>query len=182
MRKRRLIYIEKSIILKGFMLFFLGTSFLTGCSLTTKNSSYEEVFFEGKEKSINLFPSGVFYAERGAEKYHEGDYVGGRLDFLKAIKIFDKVIDLDSTHEEGYLYRGYAKDNIGDYKGAIADFTKVIQINPSNKDAYSARGSSKVSLGNYKSGCLDYSKAYALGSDGAKIMKRNVASLYDECE
>ena len=172
---------EKGIILIGFM-FFFGTSFFTGCSLTTKNSSYEEGFFEGKEKSINLFPTGVFYAERGAEKYHEGDYVGGRLDFFKAIKIFDKVIDLDSTHEEGYLYRGYAKDNIGDYKGAIADFTKVIQINPSNEDAYYARGSSKVSLDNYKSGCLDFSKAYALGLDGAEIARRNVASLYDECE
>jgi tetratricopeptide (TPR) repeat protein len=44
---------------------------------------------------------------------------------------------------EGFVNRGLAKYNLGDYQGAIADYNQAIQIKPDDAVAYNNRGNAK---------------------------------------
>ena len=57
-------------------------------------------------------------------------------DNKRAIADLDKAIELDPKNAVSYSSRGFAKSEIGDYKGVIADFDKVIELNPENADQY----------------------------------------------
>ena len=61
-----------------------------------------------------------------------------------------------------YFRRGYAKDELGDYRGAIADYTEVIRLQPDAADAYKNRGIAKDLLGQYFAAITDYDTAIRL--------------------
>ena len=66
-----------------------------------------------------------------------------------------------------YFRRGYAKDELGDYRGAIADYTEVIRLQPDAAEAYNNRGNAKNKLGQYFAAITDYDTAIRLKPDAA---------------
>ena len=130
------------------------------------------------------------YFKRGREKYELGDCVGAEEDrkkaikldpsykdidfsklpetinspnFAKAIKDYNKKIELNFKDADAYYFRGAAKHKRGDYTGAIEDLNKAIELDPEDALSYFTRGLVKNELGD-KAGTLeDLSKAGELG-------------------
>ena len=67
-----------------------------------------------------------------------------------------------------YFRRGYARAELGDYKGAIADYTAVIRLQSDAADAYYNRGTVKAALGQYFAAISDYDAAIRLQPDYAE--------------
>ena len=51
-----------------------------------------------------------------------------------AVKDFNKVIELDPANSNAYLYRGYAKTELGDKNGGCLDLSKAGEFG--HRDAY----------------------------------------------
>ena len=91
-----------------------------------------------------------------------------------------------------YFRRGYAKAELGDYKGAIADYTEGIRLKPNDANAYYNRGTAKAKLGKYVTAIADYNiaiqlkpgytLAYYNRGNAKKILKQYFAAItdYDE--
>ena len=66
-----------------------------------------------------------------------------------------------------YFRRGYAKAELGDYRGAIADYTEVIRLQPDMASAHYNRGVVKAELGDYRGAIADYTEVIRLQPDMA---------------
>ncbi|WP_194777136.1 tetratricopeptide repeat protein [Pararhodonellum marinum] len=81
-------------------------------------------------------------------------------DFSKAIFYFTKSIEGDSEFFATFLYRGLAKNNLGDYIGAISDFNRAIILNEDmSYMSYLNRGLAKDRLEDYRGAISDFNKA-----------------------
>ena len=76
---------------------------------------------------------------------------------------FNKVIEINPSHERAYFNRGVTKTHLNDYNGAISDYNKSIEINPAFVDAYYNRGVMKMYLNDMDGAYLDFDKASDLG-------------------
>ncbi len=75
----------------------------------------------------------------------------------------------DAQSAQGFIKRGYAKFNKGDYKGAITDLDKAISINPESYIAYTLSGAIKSQLKDYDAAILDYTKAIGINPNDSDI-------------
>ena len=64
-----------------------------------------------------------------------------------------------------YSRRGYAKAELGDYRGAIADYTEVIRLQPDVASAHYNRGLAKGKLGQHFAAIVDFDTAIRLKPD-----------------
>ena len=117
------------------------------------------------------------YCYRGKAKLNLGDYTGAIKDLNIALYIDTSKIDYDKKNvliissipnltAEIYLYRGRAKNRLGDYRGAIIDLSKAIQYNDKyvNGSAFFELGFAKSYLKDYQGALLNYNKAIQLDS------------------
>lgn len=93
------------------------------------------------------------------ELYKQGQIDYNNVRYKEAIENFTKVIELDSTHINAYLQRGFCKNLVEDFAGAISDFTTVISLDPNHRWAYVSRGSAKNKTGDYQSAIDDFNTA-----------------------
>ncbi len=77
----------------------------------------------------------------------------------KAIKYYNRVIDLDLQSVATYFNRGNAKETLGDHQGAIEDYGEAIKLNPQHAGAYNNRGVAKKNLGDIQGAIEDYNEA-----------------------
>jgi|GEM_PF-6562650 len=82
----------------------------------------------------------------------------------EAVKVCDKLINLQPDNANAYYLRGYNKYLGGDYEGAIRDFDKTLALNPENLDAYVKRGNAKNQLNDYWGAMRDYRKAQKMNT------------------
>jgi hypothetical protein len=68
-------------------------------------------------------------------------------DFLGALKLLDRVIELDPTHAEAYYKRGNALKSLGQLHAAIASYDQAIQRKHDYTFAYCNRGVVQQALG-----------------------------------
>ncbi len=88
----------------------------------------------------------------GNRKYLKGDYKG-------AIKVFDKLLKMESNNLQALINRGLAYLDLWKYDRAIIDFSRVIEIDKENADAYRNRALAYYSLDKEKLALDDYKKA-----------------------
>ena len=67
------------------------------------------------------------YCNRGIARENLGDH-------SKALKDFERAIELNPEYIDGYLRRAMLKQDSGDYAGAIRDFDRAIEIEPESKE------------------------------------------------
>lgn len=78
---------------------------------------------------------------------------------IEAIKVCDKILALDSKHEDALFIRGINYFILKDYDAAIDDFSLLISINEKYPDAYLYRARSRKGKKEYWSAFKDYNKA-----------------------
>ena len=150
------------------------------------------------EKTFDAWLTGIFNAKVGKKKpeffvvdeslpkleqselwMEKGDLFNEIKFYFRAVKCYDKSIELDPTDALVYFIRGIAKCFLRNYKGAIDDYSKAIQFDLSDASAYFIRGIAKHDLKDYKGAIDDYSTAIQLDSSDASVYKyRGIAKHF----
>ncbi|PPS42736.1 hypothetical protein B1A85_13545 [Chroococcidiopsis sp. TS-821] len=100
------------------------------------------------------------FVNQGLEKLHQQSYQA-------ATQAFTQALQLNSNHDMAYIYRGDARQKIGDYQGAVEDYTLALQGNPNFAHIYNSRGDARVALGDYQGAIADYTQAIKLYPEDA---------------
>ena len=122
--------------------------------------------------SIVLYPQDhVSYNNRGISYKEKGE-----LD--RALKDFDKAIELNPDFAEAYNNRGVAYGIKGQVDEAIEDFNKAIGLNSAFADAYCNRGNAYLLKGEIDKAIEDYSQSIKHApKDAMSYSNRSVAYL-----
>jgi len=120
------------------------------------------------EDSIKAYSISLELNEHAVAYYNRGNAYLELHEYAKAIKDFDKAIELSPNYAEAYNNRGVAYAELGEYKRAIKDYDKAIELNPDDAEAYYNRGIAYARLGKYKRAIEDYDRAIELNPNYAK--------------
>jgi tetratricopeptide (TPR) repeat protein len=80
----------------------------------------------------------------------------------KALKDFNRAIDIDPTRADAYVGRANTLSTLGRYAEALPDYNRALEIDPKLANAYANRGSAHSQTGQYKKAIADYEKALEL--------------------
>ena len=80
----------------------------------------------------------------------------------KALKDFNRAIEIDPTRADGYVGRANTLNTLGRYEESLKDYDIAIEIDPKLANAYVNRGSAYSHLGQYKKAIADYEKGLEL--------------------
>jgi tetratricopeptide (TPR) repeat protein len=80
----------------------------------------------------------------------------------KALEDFNRAINIDPTHQDGYMGRADTLNTMGRYEEALKDYNKAIEIKPTLASAYVNRGIAYSHLGQYEKAIADYEKGLEL--------------------
>jgi len=132
------------------------------CNQMLKN---DDLAIEYYGKSLDIGPNiiniPIICNNRGLAYAKKGDYE-------RAIRDFDKGIELNPELVEACNNRGLAYAKKGDYERAIRDFDKGIELNPELVEAYNNRGNAYEGIGEYKQAIQDLDKAIELNPEFAE--------------
>jgi tetratricopeptide (TPR) repeat protein len=95
----------------------------------------------------------------------------------KAIKLFDKAIELDPEDFESYRNKGLAYSNLGREKKGMEWFAKAIALNPLDYDAMRQTGVSLSKLGKDREAIEWYRKALSVNQNDYDSMRQLAISL-----
>jgi len=103
-----------------------------------------------------------------------------RLDKLKVLEDYNKVIELNPDFTFVYYNKGNFLASFKDYGTSIENYTKAIEIDPSFSEAYFGRGLSYIFLNDENSAKKDLSKAGELGIYKAYNLLNRLLSTTDK--
>ena len=95
----------------------------------------------------------------------------------KAIKAFDRAIQLNPDLILAYSSRGVARLNVRDYEGAIEDYNRFIRANPDDAIAYYNRAVGYVGLKSYAAAIKDYTQSIQLNRQNADAYYNRAIAL-----
>ena len=81
----------------------------------------------------------------------------------KALKDFNRAIDIDPTRADGFVGRANTLNTLGRYEESLKDYDIAIGIDPELANAYVNRGSAYSHLGQYEKAIADYEKGLESG-------------------
>ncbi len=77
----------------------------------------------------------------------------------KALKYFNKAIELDSINETAYYNRALTYFELGEFKKAIEDYQKLIKFKTLDNQIYFELGQCYNALGEYETAILNFNKS-----------------------
>lgn len=80
-------------------------------------------------------------------------------EFLMALELFNKCIQINPRNAHYYYYRGLTYNQSNSYDLAIHDFSASLDIQPTYHEAYLQRGISKQKLNKNLEACIDFQLA-----------------------
>jgi tetratricopeptide (TPR) repeat protein len=80
----------------------------------------------------------------------------------KAIKEFERAIDIDPKKSGGYLGRANSLNTMGRHNDSLVDYNRALALDPKLANAYANRGIAHAHLGDIDKAIADYEKALAL--------------------
>lgn len=134
-----------------------------------ENAPYD-LSIECSTKAIELLSKLVKrdpdYVENYASTYYNrGTAYSNKGEYDKAIKDYNKAIELNPDFAGAYNNRGFAYYHQSDYDKAIENYNTAIELNPDDVGAYNNRGAAYANVGNYKKTIEDFTKAIELNPD-----------------
>jgi tetratricopeptide (TPR) repeat protein len=124
-----------------------------------KNSAVKRNLTEVTEESRKK--AGALLAE-GHTAYNESNH-------SKAIELYTRAIQVNSSYDEAYYWRASSKYSQKKYKEAIPDYDKAIALNPNSEEAYYYRALTNYNLEAYAETLPDFNKAIELNPDVASM-------------
>lgn len=92
--------------------------------------------------------------------------------FNKALKHYNKAIDIKSENANTYMNRGQVYQEQENFKQALEDYTKAIEINPILAEAYYQRGIIHAKLGNEEKAIQNLEKTATLFQEQGNTEKK----------
>ena len=80
----------------------------------------------------------------------------------KALKDFNRAIEIDPKRPDGYLGRANVLNTMGHFEEALIDYNRAIEMEPTIAEAFINRGIAHSQLGQYKEAIADYEKGLEL--------------------
>ena len=80
----------------------------------------------------------------------------------KALKHFNRAIDIDPNRPDGYLGRANVLNTMGQFEEAVVDYNRAIEMEPTIAEAFINRGIAHSQLGQYEKAIADYEKGLEL--------------------
>ena len=119
--------------------------------------------------AIKYYDNAVSKNPKDAFSYDERAIAKGLVnDFAGAIADENIAIAIDSTIQEFYTDRGFAKLKLKEYNEAIKDFNTSLKIMP-NQKAYADRGVAYSLLSQHKRAIEDYTKSLEFNSNDSEV-------------
>jgi tetratricopeptide (TPR) repeat protein len=81
---------------------------------------------------------------------------------------YTRVIELDPTNAQAYLFHGVICAKLRRFEEALTDFTHAITLNPASVPAYASRGRAYATLGCYDEALIDFTRAIELDPTNAQ--------------
>ncbi|WP_349529916.1 tetratricopeptide repeat protein [Reichenbachiella sp. MALMAid0571] len=110
--------------------------------------------------------------EKAFKAYDKGDYE-------KALDLFNKIEESQSSNAEFFLFRGICFSETGNDVKAIADYNLAIEIDNEYPEAYNQRGFSFFSQGNDSLAIKDFDRAIELNPEMVEIYMNRGSAKYD---
>ncbi|GGB81899.1 hypothetical protein GCM10007424_22480 [Flavobacterium suaedae] len=144
----------------------------------------EQLFKEEEyQEIIELLPDELLAQHNNAYLYMLRGVIFEKLNDLdKAIKDYNKAIEINPTDANLYFNRGNSWHEKGEYTRAIEDYNKVIEINPKDADAYQNRGFSMHKKGELDEAIKDYNKAIEINPTDANAYNNRGNALNEKEE
>ena len=111
-------------------------------------------------------------------KYRGGDKIAIEGEKEKAIKEYERVIEIDSDYSEAYEHRAYIYEDSGHHKSAIEDFSHAVKLSPDNFHLRLARGNFCLKTENYDIALDDLRKILSLNPVNPDAIKFLEAILH----
>jgi len=125
------------------------------CNEILKNS---DLAIEYSNKTLNLAPRRFIHSVYLLRGFAYAD----KREYERAIRDFDKVIELNPKDFDAYLHRGITYTAKREYKRAIQDLDKAIELKPKDALGYYFRGELYDDKGEYERAIQDYDRAIEL--------------------
>lgn len=138
--------------------------------MKTRFKATEKSNFARIKLQIILASLFFFVCNRILSQTSSDDYINLGLTELehlndkKAIKYFEKAIELDSTNETAYFNRAKTYCKLGDFKKSIADYNRLILVSPYDNQLYFGVGQCYYGMKEYQKAIEMYSKSIELSS------------------
>ena len=132
-------------------------------STNSDNYKLEEFYAKGLAACEREIRSGRHKGKNLAYYLRAQGYwlrVMGRFD--EALPIYNRAVELDPQHVEGYDYRGVVFQLMGNNDRAIADWGLAIRVDPTYAAAYYRRGYLYQTMGRLDKAKEDYNSSLAL--------------------
>ena len=94
--------------------------------------------------------------------YIQANEMAKQREYEKAIKAYDRVIEIDRDFADAYYNRGVAKVRLKEFREAIKDFDKAIELKPDDIFCYLNRGVAKDQIKEFREAIEDFDKAIDL--------------------
>ena len=98
---------------------------------------------------------------KGNEHYYKGEYLG-------ALRVYEKAIQIDANHAGAWNNKGIALDELAKYNEAVECYDKAIQIDPNYAIAWSNKGSALYSLRKRNEAVEAFDKAIEINPNNAQ--------------
>lgn len=128
------------------------------------------------DRAISLLPKSdaavqIWYERGNALQYGLGNY-------LEAIACYDRVLQINASHEPSWQNRGNALlYGLSRPEEAIVSYDRVLHINPDSNLAWRNRGNALVELGRYPEAIASYDRALTINpTDDVSWHARTLAS------
>lgn len=92
----------------------------------------------------------------------------------KAIEAFSRATQLDPDFQPAYVWRGVARQEIGQRQKALEDFTKAIELDPTDNYALEQRAKLYREMGQLTKAQADEERAAQLREKNREQFRRNV--------
>ena len=155
--------------------------------MTTRTGRTEENYFERagellrqnfyKEAATNYLNAILISREDAKSYFGLGMCYKNTKNYAKAIKYFDKAVEIDENYFEAYYELGICHLLEGIPCGAIKNFVRAVQVNPENPDAILQLGISHESCEEYDMALMIYQKLI----ENYKSLRTQI-SAFDENE
>jgi tetratricopeptide (TPR) repeat protein len=100
------------------------------------------------------------------------------LNDKKAIKYFDKAIELDSPNETAYFNRAKTYCKLGEFKKSMSDYNRIILLSPYDNQLYFGVGQCYYGMKEYQKAIEMYTKSIELSSISASsYLERALSKL-----
>ena len=127
-----------------------------------------------------LFLCGFQSIAQTAEDYYvSGINAADNNDYVQAIALYSKAIQLDANYSQAYFNRSWCYYKSLNYPKALIDATKTIELNENSDGVYTLRGMIRSKMGNYNSATDDYLKALGMNPRD-KITLNNMGAVKEK--